>query len=67
MFEMIKQFVIRWLKRQFQGNPLVTQPGEYLPKVGQAYSVWLIAVVSLIGLAFLGSIGFVIGSLHGWF
>lgn len=58
---------MRWLKRQFHGNPLVTQPGEYLPKVGHAYAVWLIAVASLLVLAVLGSAFFVIGVLHGWF
>ncbi|EKD79255.1 MAG: hypothetical protein ACD_41C00125G0002 [uncultured bacterium] len=67
MFKALQQFILHWLKRQFHGNPLVTQPGEYLPKVGQAYHVWLIAVASLISLAVIGSAGFVIGVLHGWF
>jgi len=67
MLKPLQQFILHWLKRQFHGNPLVTQPGEYLPKVGQAFYVWLIAVVSLIGLALVGSVGFVIGALHGWF
>ena len=67
MFQALQQWILRWLKRQFHGNPLVAQPGEYLPKVGHAYSVWLTAVASLIGLAFLGFVLLVIGVLHGWF
>ena len=67
MIRYLKQFILRWLKRQFKGNPIVDQPGEYLPKVGQALSFGLLAGPTLVGVALLLFTGMVIGSLYGWY
>ena len=67
MWTAVHKFIIRWLKSQFHHNPLVEQPAEYLSKTATAFQVWLIVVVVLIVLGFIGSIVFVIGSLKNWF
>jgi hypothetical protein len=57
----------RWLKRQFNGNPLVEDPKPYLQQVKQAYHVWLRMILACLVLMIVGSIIFVVGALYGWF
>lgn len=67
MGTLFRQFIQRWLKNQFRGNPLVEQPGPYLQKVGQAVSVGFMGGLILVGVALLGFIIFMVGVLRGWF
>jgi len=67
MFKLFQQLILHWLKAPFKGNPIVEDTGPYLIEVAQAFKVGLIALVSLIAVAFLGSIIFMLGVINGWF
>ena len=67
MWALIQKMILRWLKRQFHGNPLVEDTGPYLHKVGHALSVGAIGALVCVGLMVLFSIIFIIGTLYGWF
>ena len=67
MFKALLDMLVRWFKRQFNGNPIVTEPGVYLPKVKQAYKVWFMAIACCLILPILASTLFVVGVINGWF
>lgn len=67
MWQMIKQFIINWVKAQFHGNPLVDNTSEYVGKFANAVQVGMIGSVSVILLGFIGSFVFVVGVIRGWF
>ncbi len=67
MFKALLDILVRWFQRQFNGNPIVTEPGVYLPKVKQAYKVWFIAIICCLVLPIIASTLFVVGVLNGWF
>lgn len=67
MWQMIKHFIIAWLKTQFHGNPLVENTSEYLGKTVSALQVGLIGVISVISFAFVGFFIFIVGVIKGWY
>ncbi|MDP3970434.1 MAG: hypothetical protein Q8P90_01920 [bacterium] len=67
MIDFFKKYLINWIKRQFNGNPLVENTGEYVSEVASAFRVGAIAVFSVISFAMIGSFVFVIGVIKGWF
>ena len=67
MWRLIQHYITNWVRAQFNGNPLIEQPGEYLPKVGAAVQVGVVAVFALIAFALIIFVVFVIGVMKGWF
>lgn len=66
MFKALLDIIVRWFKQQFNGNPLVTEPRVYLPKVKQAYKVWLLAIACCLVLPIIATALFVVSVLNGW-
>lgn len=57
----------RWLKQQFNGNPLVEDPKLYLANLRQAYRWSVRLILACVAFMIIGSILFVFGVLYGWF
>lgn len=67
MWRLLNKRIKAWLRLQLNNNPILFDTPNYFSKLGHAAQVWLVALVVLFAIAFIGCGIVIVGSLRSWF